>query len=73
VTEIPDGYVRAAWAGAGRVRLDSTGEILQPGDTAIVPATEAEESGHWQPVQDDPPKKPRGRGAVPAPTLDPEE
>lgn len=47
---IPDGWVLAEWAGPSPVLLSRERRVLAPGDTALVPATEADESDNWRPV-----------------------
>ena len=51
--EIREGYSIAEWAGSSAVYVATEdGPILvNPGQTALVPSSEAEESGNWRVVE----------------------
>lgn len=49
-------HVQARWACAFPVEVPGQG-VIQPGDLALIPADEARDSDHWQPVALDDLKK----------------
>ncbi len=60
--DIPPGYCLAAWSGGSAVMIG--GRVVQPGDTVVVPESEAAESLNWSPVPaPKPPRKSRPTSA----------
>lgn len=58
-----DGLIKATWTCGYSVQLPD-GTVVNPGDTALIPAGEAQESGNWKPVRPKDPQKP----AAPVPS-----
>lgn len=73
MSEIPAGYVEAEWTGASAVTINGT--LVQPGDTWIVSAGEADESANWRPIgiTGQPAKPLESPAPEPAPDDEPEE
>jgi hypothetical protein len=46
---VPKGYVEAVWVGGYAAEVAGQG-LVNPGETAVVPAGEAEASSNWESV-----------------------